>query len=345
MLSRVHVVAVANPMKLKSPNDGTAKNDRNDSFKLAYLFAIGGLPTIWLPDEETQQDREILRYRCNLVKEQTRTKNRIRALLAEHGLNCPASDLQSQDARQFLARLTSRLPWAAQEVLACYLEDLKQLGHRLERVNSVIEVRAARRPEIALLMTIRGVDVVLAMTILTAIGPIERFATPGSLSNYAGLVPRQHASAGHNHQGRITKAGSKELRWALTEAAHNLRRMDGPYRNLYRRLVRKKNMGVAMAACARKLLVAVWHMLTRNETFRFAEPDLIERKVQRRARRLAAARRRLASDGNDRQRAITERQVALAQDLARRGKVIPLPKPLQATHGKRFTAADLAATG
>lgn len=333
-------VAVANPMKLDWLKGETAKNDRNDSFRLALLLALGTLPTLWVPDDETQQDRELLHYRCTLVQDQTRIKNRIQALMAEHGVGCP-SDIQSQDAQLLLLRLTTGLPGTAREVLTGQLEQLEQLEVRLARVEAIVEVRAARRPEVALLMTVRGLNVVTALTILAAIGPIERFSTPGSLANYAGLVPRQRASAGHSHQGKITKAGSKTLRWALTEGVRTLCKADGPYRNLCQRLERKKkNKGQAITACARKLLVAIWHMLTHNETFRFAEPDLVERKVKRREQRLAAARQTLARDKKDRQREIIVRQLALVQELAKRGTTLPLPAPLRATFGRARTVSS-----
>jgi transposase len=291
LLTRVQAVAVANPTKLQFLTGRTAKNDRNDSFSLALLLAIGTLPTIWPADEETKQDRELLKYRASLIQEQTRLKNRIRALLNEHGMRCPASDIDDQGAHHFFVKLRGRLPWVTQEVLTNELDQIALIAARLQRIDAVVQERAARRPEVALLMTIRGMDVLSAFTVVATIGPIDRFATPGSLANYAGLAPRQHSSAGSSHFGRITKAGSKMLRWALAEAVQSLCRQDGPYRNLCKRLERrKKAKGVAMAACGRKLLEAIWHMLTKGETFHHMEPDLVERKVRRREQRLEAAR-------------------------------------------------------
>lgn len=342
LLTRVGTVAVANPMKTELLSGKTAKNDRNDSFGLAFLLALGALPTVWVPDDETQQDREILHYRMGLVQEETRIKNRIRAQLAERGLSWPGSDLQSQDARLFLTKIGTSLPWATQQVLACQLEQLEKLEKCLQTVNDVVEVRAARRPEVALLMTIRGLSSLTALTLLATIGPIERFESPGSLTNFAGLVPCQRASAGHSHQGKITKAGSKMLRWALTEAVKSLTKQDGPFRNLARRLERRKNKAVAMTACARKLLEAIWHMLTRGETFRYAEPELVERKVRRREQRLIAARERLGRSEN-RRKEILRGRLALLQELARCGTVLPLPEPLKASFGRRRTTKTAVA--
>ena len=237
-------------------------------------------------------------------------------------------------AHHFIVKLRSRLPWVTQEVLTNELDQIGLIAARLQRIDAVVQERAARRPEVALLMTIRGMDVLSAFTVLAMIGPIDRFATPGSLVNYAGLVPRQHSSAGSSHFGRITKAGSKMLRWAIAEAVQSLCRQDGPYRNLCKRLERrKKAKGVAMAACGRKLLEAIWHMLTNGETFRHMEPDLVERKVRRRDQRLEAARLRLAQE-KDRHKEFILSQLALVQDLAQRRTKVPVPRQLLATFGR-----------
>lgn len=335
LLTRVHSVALANPQKLRTLSGKKAKNDRNDSFNLAMLLAVGTLPTIWATSEETREDREILRHRANLVQDRTRTKNRIRALLAENGLRWEGSDVQSDGARRFLQQLVGRLPWSTREVLSSLLDQVDQLEAGLGRIEAIAMDRASRRPGVALLMTIRGIDVINAFTILAEIDDIARFATPDSLANYAGLVPSQHSSAGKDRFGRVIKGGAKMLRWALTEAVQQLSKQDeGPYRNLVRRVKKRKSKGVAMAAVARKLLVAIWHMLTKTEGFRHAEPDLVERKALRREQRLTAARARLAAE-KDRNAEVIAGHMALIQELATHRVYIPVPVPLLATFGRR----------
>jgi hypothetical protein len=222
-------------------------------------------------------------------------------------------------------------------VLTHQLEQLEQIEQRLQQLEPVIEVRAARWPEVALLMTIRGINVLTAFTIMAVIGRIDRFATPDSLANYAGLVPRQRSSAGKSRNGGITKAGSKKLRWALTEAVQNLCKMDGPYRNLCKRLERKnKGKGVAVTACARKLLTAIWCMLTRGETFRYIEPTLSEDKARRRERRLKAAQP-FVEERKKRHDQVIHGQLALVQELSSRGALMPLPRQLEGAFG-RLTA-------
>ncbi|MCW5866015.1 MAG: IS110 family transposase [Candidatus Eremiobacteraeota bacterium] len=335
---RVARVAVANPSRMRTNKN--AKNDRNDSLSLALQLANGTLPTVWVPDQETRQDRELIRHRMNTVQEQTRLKNRMRASLAEHGMSWPGSDIQSAGAQLFLAKLCNRLPDVTRQILADQLDRSSFLEARLKQIEQVIEVRAARWPQLALLMTIRGVNVLTAFTILATIGRIDRFPSADSLANYAGLVPRDYSSGGKSRYGGITKAGSKALRWALTEAVQSLCRTDGPYRNLCRRLDRKKKgNGISATACARKLLEAIWCMLTRNEKFRLAEPELIEEKARRREQRLKAALT-VAEARKEHQRRFLVSQLATLQDLASRGAQMPVPTKLLASFGR-----PLAETG
>ena len=220
------------------------------------------------------------------------------------------------------------------------LEQLEQIEQRLQRVEPVIEARAARWPEVALLMTIRGINVLTAFTIVAVIGRIDRFATPDSLANYAGLVSRQRSSAGKSRNGSITKAGSKKLRWALAEAVQSLCKVDGPYRNLCKRLERKnKGKGIAATACARKLLTAIWCMLTRGEAFHHAEPTLCEDKARRRERRLKAVRA-FVEEQKKRHDQVIKGQLSLIQELSSRRALMPIPPQLEATFGRR-----LAGTG
>ncbi len=99
------------------------------------------------------------------------------------------------------------------------------------------------------------------------------------------MVPRQCSSGAHSWSGSISKAGSRLLRWAVTEVVRSLVRQPGSFQSLYLRLQKHKKKGVALVACGRKLLEVIWHMLTRNERFREINPRLNTRKQSRRQMR------------------------------------------------------------
>ena len=346
--NRVRTVVLANPRKLHFLTD--AKNDRNDSLSLAALLSIGMLPAVWLPDDQTHQDREVLRHRSDLVKDQTRIKNRIRALLLDHGIQWEGSDVASKDARRFLFKIRTQLPASTQQTLGSCLEQLESLEGATGRVEDRIQLRAdARRADMDLLMTIPGMGVLTALTILAEIGDIKRFLTSGSLVKYAGLVPTDNSSGGRPSKGRVTKAGNKRLRWAVTEVVQQLAQQPGTLRNFCRRLKnrKKENNGIPKAACARKLLEVVWHMLTKREVFHplpglttdQVKPELVERKARRNQQRLELARARKEGE-QERYRQAVIRQLSLVQSLATKGALLPLPQALRASYAARLSSPE-----
>jgi transposase len=271
----VREVAVADARKLKLITASNDKDDRNDSYKLAILKAVGYLPTVWMPDPQTQGDREFLHYRMTLLERQTQAKNQLRALLAHHGVAIESSDVKTKDAQLFLMQVSAALPLPTQQCVAALLRELNSYDEQLRGVDAQLVVRAQRwEPLLGTLLTIPGVGVFLAFAILAVIGDIDRFRRAKSLGNYTGDVPAHHISADKSWSGGITKAGPKLLRWALTEAAQALVRSDGYFRNKYQRLKRgqSKRHGLAITACARDLAEVIWRMLKTGRPFEECVP-------------------------------------------------------------------------
>src|SRR5215218_10248138 len=136
-------------------------------------------------------------------------------------------------------------------------------------------------------MTVPGIDVTVAISILAAVGDFNRFDTPDRLVSYLGLNPRvrQSGNAAATH-GRITKAGPAQARGMLVEAAFSASRAPGPLRAFYKRIKDRRGFQVATVATARKLTVMCWHLVTKDENYAFARPSLNAHK--RRKLELAA---------------------------------------------------------
>jgi hypothetical protein len=122
---------------------------------------------------------------------------------------------------------------------------------------------------------------VVAVGIIAAIGPIERFASPQHLVSYLGLNPSVHQSGnGPLHHGRITKRGPGHARGMLVEAAWVAARVPGPLRAFFLRIRARRGQHIAAVAAARKLTVLIWHMLRRNEDYAWIRPALHARKIR-----------------------------------------------------------------
>jgi transposase len=143
----------------------------------------------------------------------------------------------------------------------------------------VLAERGWQDERVRLLMTLPGVDVTVAEAVLAALGDIDRFRTPEQAAAYLGLVPSTRQSADKCYHGPITKRGNNQARWMLIQSAQQVARHPGPLGHFFRRLKQRKNHNVAVVATARKLVMIAWHMLKKNEPYRYALPDTTKGKL------------------------------------------------------------------
>ncbi|HEY7119719.1 MAG TPA: IS110 family transposase [Tepidisphaeraceae bacterium] len=262
-------VRIADALKARGLAPLACKTDRIDCWVLAELARRDLIPEIWLPDPRVRAERERARFRLYLVRRRSGLKNRIHAILFQHGLPNAYSDLFGASGRQMLERLQLPEPWASTVAAALALIDrLDQDIHGCERE---LRALAPDHPYLPLLITCPGIGDLLAYTIAAEIGDINRFASPRKLVGYTGLCPRVDQSGAHDRRGPLRKNGPTYLRWALIEAAHAGVRWHPPYRDLRDRMQARhgKTRGSKIAAIeiGRRLSEAIWHMLTTNTPF------------------------------------------------------------------------------
>ncbi len=130
-------------------------------------------------------------------------------------------------------------------------------------------------------MSIPGIDFTVAESIFSTLGDISRFPTPDHAASYFGLVPSTYQSGDHTYHGHITKHGNAHARWLLVQAAQHLAAHPGPLGHSFRQLAKRKCRNVAVVATARKLVTIAWHMLTKNEPYRYALPKASQAKFDR----------------------------------------------------------------
>jgi len=292
LVSHVAAIKLVNPTKFgRILQANKQKTDRNDSGLMSRLLMANALPTVWLPDAETRDDRLLAEHCRTLQAEKTRIQNRIHALLTEAGFGPQADEMLRKDAHLLQARLTGQMTPLALELLASHLRLKGQVELELEQAKAHVVARAQSRKQCDLAATIPGVDHFLGLAMTSALGEIGRFESAASVRNYAGLSPTLRSSGkGKHRHGRITKRGSVTLRWAAIEAAQNAVRTPGRFKNKYARLRRKgKARHVAIVAIAGDLLETLWHMMTKSEIYLDTTPAHREHKVRRRRAQQVAA--------------------------------------------------------
>jgi transposase len=261
-------VEIADAQKVKGLAPLACKTDRIDSMVLAVLSHRDLVPAIWLPDPRVREERELARFRLHLVKHRSMLKHRVHSTLINFGRPCPVSDLFGVEGRALLARLDVPEPWRGNVGASVALID--DLERQIAEINSRLKEGHADHPYIPLLMSVPGIGSVLAFTIAAEIGEIERFPSPEKLAGYTGLCPRVNQSGEADRRGPLSKHGPTYLRWALVEATmHALKHpaYSERYQRTKRRLGKQRGAKVAQIDIARRLAHAIWHMLTRNETF------------------------------------------------------------------------------
>lgn len=275
-------VRLAHPLKTKAIASARIKTDRIDANILAHLLRANLVPEAWVPPVGIRELRSITRYRAGLVKLQTQVKNHVHALLMRNGIEYEFSDLFGKTGLEFLSALDERLKSIDSGILRSCMNTLAHLGPEIKRVSDHIASIVEEDDDVRLLMTIPGIDVYSAALITAEIGDIRRFPTYKQLCSYAGIVPSLHRSGKAVHYGRITKQGSKWLRWILAQVVNHLIRRHGKLHDFYIRMVRRgKGKNTARVALARKLLRVIWCMLTRREPFREESEGLTTMKYKR----------------------------------------------------------------
>jgi transposase len=259
-------VLVANAAEVKEIANARVKTDKEDIKKLLKLLIGGIVPEVWVPPLHVRELRAFISYRRRLVSMATMIRNRLQSLLHKHNLLVPEEGLLNEAWWQAQTSISSLEKMQIRQEVALLAEVEKQkaavdkeLGH--QSTGKEWGSQAIR------LMQIPGVGVIVAMTVLSAIGDISRFENAKKLVGYAGIGAGVHDSGKTHQEKKITKKGRRELRWAMVEAAWRAVRMSPLWKAEYEKhLKRMRKPNQAIVVIARKLLVAIWHVLSREET-------------------------------------------------------------------------------
>jgi transposase len=178
-------VTVSNPLRTKAIASAKVKTDKVDARVLAQLAAADFLPAVWAPDEHTRALRRRVSHRASLVRQRTRLRNQVHAVLARNLVDVPVTDLFGQKGRRWLADV--ELPAHEREQVEGNLRLHDALESELTLVDSQLAQRALADAEVRRLMTIPGVGPVTALSLLAVIGDVKRFPSAGQLVGYLGL--------------------------------------------------------------------------------------------------------------------------------------------------------------
>jgi len=253
--ARVHL---AHPLGVKAFEYRRVKNDERDAADLADLLRMGRLPEAWIAPPPTRELRELVRHRAKLVGLRAHCKAEVHAVLAKRGVHVPMSDLFGLQGNALLDRLALPAPYAAR--IASLRRVMDSVDFEIELFTGLVRGRLARDPGYTAVQTIPGIGPVLGAVLVAEIGDVTRFARPEQLTCWAGLTPKHHQSDTHVHRGRITKQGSRLVRWAVVESVQILPKhtVVGQVRE---RVGARRGRNIGVVAAARRQLEYVFYAL------------------------------------------------------------------------------------
>lgn len=270
---------LAHPAKTRIIAQAKLKNDKLDSEVLADLLRSDMIYESFVPDKEYRELRGIVRTRLGLVRTRTNYKNKIHSILAKYEHDFPYYKMFSKKGIAWLRQIT--LTPTDRMAMDAYLDGIELLQRQIDAFESRMASISRDDDRVRLLMTIPGISYVTALTVISEIVEIKRFATPEKLVAYAGLAPSQRDSGETKRSGNITKRGSTWLRYAMVEAAQTTIHSDERIGRFYSRIASRRGPQKAKVAAAKEMLVIIWHMLQKMESYRTENKELTERKYKR----------------------------------------------------------------
>lgn len=272
-------VTVVHPPHVALITRSQVMNDKIAASILARLLAKGLLVGIWVPPQEIRELRGLVAQRQKMRRLATQAKNRLHAVIQRHHLKTP----EGNPFRESEKAWWQALPLGVLEKLNLQsdLETLQFAEKQLVGLSDAMTNIAAEDKHVSRLMHLPGFGVIVAVTVWAAIGEIGRFGEAKKLVGYAGLGACVHDSGMTTRTGKITKAGRRDLRVVLVEAAHVAAANHPHWKAELARLEPRLGYNKAIVAIARKLLIAVWYVLAENKVDRFAEPEIVSQKILR----------------------------------------------------------------
>ncbi len=218
--------AVVAPAMIPRKAGDRVKTDRRDAEMLARLWRADKLTPIWTPDEEQEAMRDLIRTRHQTMSALKSAKQQLLSFLLRHGLRYRSGGYWTKRHRRWLAELR-KFPYPHQQLA---FEELKRAIDQLESRINALDLTISETikdwhfaPVVEALRALRGVNTIIAATVVAEIGDIARFENPRQLMAWLGLVPSEHSSGNTTRRGRLTKTGNALARTMLVEASWSYR--------------------------------------------------------------------------------------------------------------------------
>jgi transposase len=287
---KIHCQIIAPNKVFKGGNNSKIKTDKRDATAIAWMLRREEGVGIAIPEKEDEAARDLLRCRNDMQDDLKRAKQRMHKFLLRQGHIFETIHYWTEKHRKWMKALVFEMP-LDKAVFDQYLYTIESIEDRIKRIDIQIQ-ETAESPRYAervkLFRAFRGVDYIIALSLVTEIGDFKRFPTGAAFMSYIGLVPSEYSSGKKRVQGGITKTGNGHIRKLLTEAAwhyarpvmiskrlakrrigtsesvisHADKAMNRLHKKYVKLVFKGKSKQVAVTAVARELSGFLWGVMT-----------------------------------------------------------------------------------
>lgn len=260
-----YVVHLANTAAIQQYEGLKYGDDDSDALWLGTLLRLGVLPEGYIYPKEERPVRDLMRKRSQMVRIQTQNILSIENLITRN----TGGRVSANDVRKLTPQVVDK--WLPEEDLAlavkCNVAVLATLREQIDILEKTLKDRVKLRQEFKGLLTVDGIGLVLALTIMLETGEISRFARVGNYVSYCRCVNSTRLSNGKKKGSGNAKNGNKYLAWAFVEAAQHAIRHNKAIKKFYTRKTAKVKRVVAIKAVAHKLARACYHIIRDGVVF------------------------------------------------------------------------------
>lgn len=253
-------VNLAHPGYVARIKQSPDKTDWADAKLLADLERVGYLPKVWLAPENIRELRRLVRYRQQQVNQRRNVKLRIRALLRDQRAKAPSGINPWTKAWRAWAEGSEELGETSRWILSEHFSEIETLSQKIRTVEKRLTKMLTDDPVAQKLLEQSGVGLVTAATLRAEIGRFDRFRSGKQLARFCAVTPRNASSGQRQADAGLIKAGNRELRRVLVEAAQRLRRLDDYWVDFADRMKeRGKPSNVITAAVANRWIRGLYY--------------------------------------------------------------------------------------
>jgi len=288
--------------------------DRVDAIKIARIYLSALSPVVWQPDTKTRERREVFSAYQAVVKEGMRLKQQIKSMLNEHCVRLEKGFRLSHPSA--IVRLFQRRKWTpAQKMLLQQLHaGLVGARARRQQLRHYMAQEVLAQKELLRLTRLCGINLITLYGLIAAIGEIQRFATARKLSAYFGLNPSVEQSGNYEGSGALKRHGRGAIRALLVQSAKKLLQVDNPLQKWGLAIAMRRGRNKAAVAVARKLCVAVWHVMQGHVIGAIERMDTLHTKLHKLATDLGLSA--IKQLGYDTKEAFVQKKLFLLRSYA-----------------------------